>query len=104
DLIVSNPPYVPEPVWQTLPPHIRDHEPRIALTPGPCGLEIYQRLATEAPAALAPAGRLLLEIGHDQSEAVRSLFAAAGWDFAGSHRDRSDPHERVLEFVRSDGA
>lgn len=100
DLILSNPPYIARPVWQALPPHIRDHEPPIALTPGPEGTEIHRRLAVECPTVLAPAGRLLVEIGHDQAEPVRSLFEAAGWTFAGSHRDKTDPHDRVLEFAR----
>lgn len=102
DLIVSNPPYIPQHVWEKLPPHIREHEPRVALTPGPEGLEIYRRLSVEATAELAPSGRVLLEIGHDQLAAVKELFAGTGsWSFVGSHRDKTDPYERVLEFQRA---
>jgi release factor glutamine methyltransferase len=103
DIIVSNPPYVAEAVWATLPPNIRNHEPKIALTPpSGDGLEMYRRLASEAPAVLSPAGRLLAEIGHDQHAAVQEVFAAAGgWQYAGSHRNRTDPYDRVVEFVLS---
>src|SRR5262245_45768937 len=63
DAIVSNPPYVSEPEWSALPPHIRDHEPRHALPAGPAGFAIYDRLIPAAPQHLKPGGHLLLEIG-----------------------------------------
>lgn len=100
DAVVSNPPYISESVYQNLPPHIRDHEPRVALVP-PCsdGLEMYRRFAADAPAMLAAGGRLLAEIGHDQLGAVRGIFESTGrWDFIGTHRDKTDPHERVVEL------
>lgn len=100
DAVVSNPPYISEAVYANLPPNIRDHEPRVALVP-PCsdGLEMYRRFASEAPAVLAPGGRLLAEIGHDQLAAVQEIFqAAARWTFISTHRDKTDPHERVVEF------
>ena len=102
DLIVSNPPYISEVDWRELPPNVRNHEPKIALTPpSGDGLEMYRRLATEAPAVLIAGGRLLAEIGHDQHSAVLDLFASTGgWDYVGSHRNPTDPHDRVVEFVR----
>ncbi len=101
DLLVSNPPYIGQQTWINLPPHIRDHEPKIALTPpSGNGLEFYRRLAAEAPAVLSHAGRLLCEIGYDQRTAVLDLLASAGcWEYAGSHRNRTDPYDRVLEFI-----
>ncbi|MBI4580987.1 MAG: peptide chain release factor N(5)-glutamine methyltransferase [Planctomycetes bacterium] len=101
DLVVTNPPYIADAVWAKLPPNIRDHEPKVALTPpSGDGLEMYRRLAAEAPAVLAPAGRLLAEIGHDQHDAVVQLFTSTGrWEYAGSHRDPTDPYDRVVEFV-----
>ncbi|HOA73439.1 MAG TPA: peptide chain release factor N(5)-glutamine methyltransferase [Phycisphaerae bacterium] len=101
DLVVSNPPYIAESVHAELPPHIRDHEPKLALTPpSGDGLEMYRRLASEVPPVLAPAGRLLAEVGHDQHAAVLEVFAAAGgWDYAGSHRNPTDPYDRVVEFA-----
>ena len=102
DLLVSNPPYISDRGWAALPPHIRDHEPRLALSgSGGDGLEMYRRFAVEAAAILAPDGRLLVEIGHDQRPAVPEVFqAAGGWQFVGAHRDPTDPHDRVLEFAR----
>ena len=111
DLIVSNPPYIPQDAWKELPVHIRDHEPRIALTPGPEGMEIHRRLAAEAPAVLAPGGTLLVEVGsgptrhnggEEQSVVLPKLFESTGrWRFLRSHRESTDPHERVLEFERT---
>jgi release factor glutamine methyltransferase len=101
DLVVSNPPYISQDVWADLPPNVRDHEPRIALTPpSGDGLEMYRRLAAEAPAVLAPGGRLLAEVGHDQHADVLEVFARDHrWEYAGSHRNPTDPYDRVVEFA-----
>ncbi|HOW72926.1 MAG TPA: peptide chain release factor N(5)-glutamine methyltransferase [Phycisphaerae bacterium] len=102
DLVVSNPPYISEELYRTLPPHIRDHEPKIALAlDGSDGLVMYRRLAAEAPAVLRQQGRLLAEIGSGQLTSVVETFeAAGGWSYMGAHRDPTDPHERVVEFLR----
>ena len=52
DLIVSNPPYVSAGVLAGLQREVRDHEPLVALSPGPDGLSIIRRLLLEAPAFL----------------------------------------------------
>jgi release factor glutamine methyltransferase len=79
DLIVSNPPYVSEAALSGLQREVRDHEPRVALSPGPDGLSVIRRLLTEAPAYLKPNGHLLMEIGFDQGEAVRGLVDESVW-------------------------
>jgi release factor glutamine methyltransferase len=79
DLIVSNPPYVSEAALSGLQREVRDHEPLVALSPGSDGLSVIRRLLTEAPAYLKPNGHLLMEIGFDQGEAVRSLIDEAVW-------------------------
>ena len=75
DLIVSNPPYIAE-----ADPHLPAlrHEPRMALSSGPQGLDALRTLIAQAPAQLAPSGWLLLEHGYDQAAAVRELLRAAG--------------------------
>lgn len=75
DVILSNPPYVPEADWEGLEPEVREHEPKGALTPGGDGLAIHRRLAAGAASWLRPGGALLAEIGAGQGEAVRSLYA-----------------------------
>ncbi len=76
DMVVSNPPYIATAVLDGLEPEVRDHEPRLALDGGADGLDVYRRLI---PAAAARArSDVLVEIGHDQGEAVAALFRAAG--------------------------
>lgn len=101
DLLVSNPPYISDAVWNDLPPNVRNHEPRLALTGrGGDGLEMYRRFAAEGADLLKPGGRLLTEIAQGQRDAVVAIFKTNGcWQYLGSHRDGSDPHERVLEFA-----
>lgn len=77
DLIVSNPPYVAEGVVAGLQREVKNHEPMVALTPGPDGLKIIRRLIEETPQFLRKDGHLLLEIGFDQGEAVRALAATS---------------------------
>ena len=79
DLIVSNPPYVSESALAGLQREVRDHEPVLALSPGGDGLSVIRRLLAEAPAFLKPNGHMMMEIGFDQGEAVRSLVDEAVW-------------------------
>ena len=78
DLIVSNPPYIAAAEMGSLAPEVRDWEPHQALTPGGDGLDAYRTIARDAGARLMPGGRLLVEIGPTQAQAVAALFAAAG--------------------------
>ena len=73
DLIVSNPPYVAAGVIPGLQREVKNHEPTVALSPGPDGLSIIRRLIEEAPSFLRKDGHLILEIGFDQGEAVERL-------------------------------
>lgn len=79
DLITSNPPYVAEDELANLQREVRDHEPRLALTPGGDGLSVIRRLVREAPRFLVPRGHLLFEIGFNQHEAVRELIDPRLW-------------------------
>ena len=79
DLIVSNPPYVAEVALAGLQREVRDHEPVVALSPGPDGLSVIRRLIDEAPAFIKPGGYMLIEIGFDQGEAVTRLIDGSAW-------------------------
>jgi release factor glutamine methyltransferase len=79
DLIVSNPPYVPDADAGHMQPEVVRHEPHTALFGGPGGLEIAQRLLVEAVPRLAPGGRLIVEFGFGQEADVVALAEAAGW-------------------------
>lgn len=78
DVIVSNPPYIPTEVIPKLMPEVRDFEPMDALDGKGDGLYFYRRIADECKKYLNPGGRILVEIGYDQGEAVSELFAQAG--------------------------
>ena len=78
DLIVSNPPYIGEDEIPHLDPDVRLYDPMIALSPGRDALKAYQNIASDAIGYLKPGGRLLVEIGFRQGEAVRALFASNG--------------------------
>jgi release factor glutamine methyltransferase len=80
DLIVSNPPYVSAGVLEGLQREVRDHEPLIALSPGPDGLSIIRRLVHESPKFVKQNGHLIMEIGFDQGEAVQNLVDTAVWE------------------------
>jgi release factor glutamine methyltransferase len=79
DVIVSNPPYVPLGEYEELAVEVRIHEPRMALTPGPSGMEIIDRIFDEARRHLTRNGRLVLEIGYGQEEALRALATRKGF-------------------------
>jgi ribosomal protein L3 glutamine methyltransferase len=73
DLIVSNPPYVPEGEVARLPPEYR-HEPSIALASGPDGLASLRRILQDAGDHLTPGGTLAVEVGAGR-QALESAFA-----------------------------
>jgi release factor glutamine methyltransferase len=79
DLVVSNPPYVPESDRDSLSVEVRDFEPAQALFAGEDGLAIYRRLIPAAFDALVSGGFVVLEIGYGQSDSVRALLADAGF-------------------------
>ena len=93
DFIVSNPPYIKTGVIEELMPEVREHEPLTALDGGDDGLRFYRVIASEAPAYLNRHGRLYLEIGFDEAEAVVKLLRESGFteiealkDYAGNFR------------------
>jgi len=100
DLVVSNPPYIPTAVIDTLEPEVRDHEPRLALDGGADGLDAYRLLAPEILRVLKPAGMFAVEIGFDQSKDVEALFREAGAQQVKTIKDLST-HDRVVTGVKN---
>lgn len=86
-MIVSNPPYINADALEGLQREVIEHEPRIALTPGPDVLRIIRRIIADAPRFLHSSGHLLLEIGFDQHEAVTQLFDADIWQLLDIYKD-----------------
>jgi release factor glutamine methyltransferase len=79
ELVVSNPPYVPNTDRALISVEVREHEPAIALFGGEDGLGIYRRLIPAAHAALGPGGFLVFEFGFSQMSDVESLLKSAGF-------------------------
>ncbi|KAJ04745.1 peptide chain release factor N(5)-glutamine methyltransferase [Sulfitobacter mediterraneus] len=79
DLILSNPPYLAATEMADVAPELRDHEPAMALTDGLDGLSVYRIIADQAQGYLTAEGRVLVEIGWQQGDAVCAIFRDAGW-------------------------
>ena len=76
DLILCNPPYVPDDA--DLGPGVREYEPDEALFAGREGLDAYRALAPQLPHLLTKDGLAAVEIGHDQAASVTGLLARDG--------------------------
>jgi release factor glutamine methyltransferase len=79
DLIISNPPYIASAEIETLQPEVRDFDPRAALDGGADGLDFYRRLAVEAKAFLKPDGKIMLEFGDGQADAIKKIYESEKW-------------------------
>ncbi len=75
DLIISNPPYIPELDIDSLAPEVKHWEPCKALSGGENGLEFYDYLKQASIRLLKPGAVLLFEHGYDQLRALSELFA-----------------------------
>ena len=96
DLVVSNPPYVGTDERASLAPEVAEHEPAVALFAPDGDPDFWVRsLLDRAARALAPGGKLLVELGHRQSARALSLALERGVP-ARTHRDLAGI-ERVLE-------
>jgi release factor glutamine methyltransferase len=97
NLIVANPPYIPAAEIETLDPEVAEHDPRGALDGGPDGLVAYRAILADSYRLLAGPGRLILEIGYDQADAVAKVAMAAGFPPPQLARDLGG-NPRVLTF------
>jgi release factor glutamine methyltransferase len=95
DLIVSNPPYIASAEIETLEPEVRDFDPRAALDGGADGLDFYRLLAAQAKPFLKPHGKIMLEFGDGQAEAIRKIFENEKWIVEAVQADYSQ-RERIL--------
>jgi len=73
DIIVSNPPYISEEEFRVLPPGVREFEPALALLAGREGTEFHRDIVREGVFYLKDGGRLFLEIGADQRNAIEEI-------------------------------
>jgi release factor glutamine methyltransferase len=83
DVVVSNPPYVPQGDQSYLQSEVRDHEPAIALYGGPTGTEIYERLIPAAAGVIKPGGWFAAELGYNSLERVFQMLEEGPWTDVG---------------------
>ncbi len=100
DIIVSNPPYISKSEMEELPPEVKK-EPKKALEAGEDGLDYYRRLIPEAEKVLKKGGKIFLEIGYQQAEAVTDLFAE-NWSEVEVKKDYSE-NDRIVSAVFGSG-
>lgn len=99
DLIVSNPPYVPDGEIETLQPEVK-HEPRSALAGGPDGLSIIKRLLAESPRYLRSNGRMIFEFGFGQHERLLTMIDSRSWELIETRNDlQGIPRTIILRKV-----
>ncbi|WP_426623504.1 peptide chain release factor N(5)-glutamine methyltransferase [Leifsonia sp. McL0607] len=86
DVVISNPPYVPD---AAIPrdPEVRLFDPPIALYGGADGLDVVRVISSVARRLLRPGGALVLEHGELQGAQIRDLLTADGWRATATHRD-----------------
>ncbi|WP_295123792.1 peptide chain release factor N(5)-glutamine methyltransferase [uncultured Leifsonia sp.] len=86
DVVISNPPYVPD---AAVPrdPEVRLYDPPVALYGGEDGLDVVRVISSVARRLLHPGGTLVLEHGELQGAQIRDLLTADGWRAAATHRD-----------------
>ena len=96
DLILCNPPYIPTGDLAGLDPSVRDYEPRLALDGGADGLDFYWAIAEGWKQALKPGGKLIFEVGYNQSIDVEVILSENGYENVQSIKDPGG-HWRVVE-------
>lgn len=99
DVIVSNPPYIPQADIAKLDREVRDHDPLRALVGGEDGLDFYRALATQSAQYLTKTGHIAVEIGIGQERDVSALFMQSGFRCLEMRPDLSGV-TRALLFAR----
>ena len=79
DAIVSNPPYIPSNIVETLMTEVKDFEPHLALDGGNDGLDFYRKIVQNSSKFLRSRGYLFFEVGHDQSEEVMNIMTQSNF-------------------------
>ena len=95
DLIISNPPYIPSAVCNTLQEEVLQ-EPRLALDGGPDGLSVYRRIIPDAFRSLVSGGILMMELGEGEDAEVENLLIANSFVSVEIREDLSGIRRMIL--------
>ena len=103
DLVVSNPPYVPDREWEETEPEVREWEPALALKGGDDGLDVVRPLLAQLREHLAPGGWVALELASPQTRVVAELLEKQGTYTDVTVRDDLTGRPRYVLARRSQG-
>ena len=95
DVIISNPPYIPSAVCDTLQEEVLQ-EPRLALDGGLDGLSVYRRIIPDAFRSLVSGGILLMELGEGEDVEVEKLLLAGSFVSVEVREDMSGIRRMIL--------
>jgi release factor glutamine methyltransferase len=98
DMIISNPPYIRNDAFKSLPPEVRLYEPRVALDGHENGMCFIQRIIEEGATYLEPGGWLLIEMDPDQTERALALIDSA---HSFSFRERLADYQKRYRMVKA---
>ncbi len=95
ELVLANPPYLTEEEFEAAPSEVREHEPKLALSPSTDGLDAYRAIAKGLSKVLKPGGFTVSELGIGQAQKVRALLLSEGLDSVRTGLDLAG-HERLI--------
>lgn len=102
DIIVSNPPYIPEREKKQMDRNVLDYEPSLALfVPDDDPLLFYRKIADFASSHLRPGGQLFFEIHYDAGPAVVDLLRRHCFDHVELRKDMGGNDRMVRGKVRN---
>lgn len=100
-MIISNPPYIPDRDIAVLEPEVKDYDPYLALSGGQDGLNSYRKIAEIAPLLLSNNGYIVLETGIGQTEDVKNIFMKNSFEHIKTVPDLAGI-DRCLIFRKND--
>ena len=98
-IIVSNPPYIPSGIIDTLSPEVQ-REPRLALNGGSGGLDIIRSIIRDAPKYMDSGGLLLLEADPGQMENIAAFLHNAGFCDVQTFNDLSGQNRVIQGWLK----
>ncbi len=101
DLIVSNPPYIPNQDVESLSAEVKNHDPVLALAGGEGGLNAYKRIFSQIPQFLKPGARVFVEVGYAQADDVTRIAKDTGANLSRIYPDLAGI-PRVVEISYGD--
>ncbi len=87
DVIVSNPPYIPQADIRGLDIDVRDYEPMSALVGGDDGLDAYRTITKGLSAILQPDGLVGFEVGIGQASDVADILQQSDFEVLETRND-----------------